>query len=70
MNPRLATDLVACHIRDLRRLAGQRPNPSHPAEPRPLKGKHRRSRLRSRIGFTLVEAGLHLLAGSADPGYR
>lgn len=66
MNPQLLADLVTCHIRDLQHLTSQRPDHSYLTRPKPARGNGRRSRLRSKIGSALVEAGLHLLAGSAD----
>jgi hypothetical protein len=66
---------VRDHMRDLQRQASRcrtgsprsaqvhggagRPDPRHPAG-RP----HRLPRLRSQVGFRLIEAGLHLLADS------
>lgn len=57
--------LAESRVRDMRR------HTTHPvhdtaAEDWPgLRGRSRRPRLRSRLGYTLLEAGLHLLADPA-----
>ena len=62
MNPELATDLAACHLRDLRHQGEQRRRQLMPTAGR----RHRQSPLRRQIGVRLVAAGLHLMAGPAD----
>jgi hypothetical protein len=57
--------LADCHLRDVRRQAAQRrirPPGARAPGARARCGGDRRQRLRSRIGFMLVEAGFHLLA--------
>jgi hypothetical protein len=65
MNPELARQLAAEHVRDLRHEATRHGAAQRPAQAAP------RPQLRSRIGFALVEAGLRLLADgsvTARPG--
>jgi hypothetical protein len=62
MNPLLASDLASCHARDLRHLSEQHRRQALTTANR----RHRQSPLRRQIGFRLVEAGLHLMAGSAE----
>lgn len=71
-------DLARCHADDLRRAARcLEATPRHTprraarrleATPHhtPRRSGRTRGRLRSRVGFTLVEVGLHLLGRSAD----
>ena len=66
MNLQFANDVIDSHIRDLQRLAGQPRGRSHSTEAGPQESQDRRSRLRRRIGFTLIETGLRLIAGPAD----
>jgi len=66
MNPQLASDLATCHARDLKRLADDRRKHSGHRESSAANDRRFASPLRRRIGFTLIAAGLHLLAGSAD----
>jgi hypothetical protein len=62
MNPLLASDLARCHARDLRHRSDQRRRQAR----MPANRRHRQSPLRRQIGFRLMEAGLHLVSGSAD----
>jgi hypothetical protein len=62
MNPELANDLAACHLRDLRQLGEQHRRRTLTTANR----RHRQSPLRRQIGFRLVEAGLHLMGTAAD----
>jgi hypothetical protein len=60
MNPVLASDLARCHARDLRHRSEQH-------RQRVMTTANRRhSPLRRQLGFRLMEAGLHLVASSAD----
>ena len=54
MNPLLASDLASCHARDLRHQSDHRRRQA-------LMTANRRH-----LGFRLMEAGLHLVSGSAD----
>jgi hypothetical protein len=63
MNLLLASDLAGCHARDLRHQSDQRRRRALTTANR---RRHRQSPLRRQIGFRLVEAGLHLVASSAD----
>ena len=63
MNPGTAEDLAARHIRELRRQATRYRTARAWATPSPLASRPSWPRLRRRIGFTLVEAGLNLLTG-------
>jgi hypothetical protein len=62
MNPVLASDLARCRARDLRDLSEQHRQRALTTANR----RHRQSPLRRQIGFRLMEAGLHLVASSAD----
>jgi hypothetical protein len=62
MNPVLASELARCHARDLRDLSEQHRRRALTTANR----RHRQSPLRRQIGFRLMEAGLHLVASSAD----
>ena len=67
MNPELSREFVTSRIDDLRRDAALCAGPGTRLTPRTAP----RPRLRSRIGFALVETGLRLLADSpvtARPG--
>lgn len=57
MIPFPASQLAACRTRDLRRAA------------RPRRARHDRypDSLRRQVGFALIEAGLRLVAGAAEP---
>jgi hypothetical protein len=59
MNPELVSDLSAARVRELRQSAGQRQR-RRTSSSRPL---------RRQLGFTLVEAGLRLLAEPARTTY-
>jgi hypothetical protein len=61
MNFGMIDILVSSHTADIHRRAARRPA-AHGLEAQPAAPAARRSRLRSRIGFALVEAGLHLAA--------
>jgi len=54
--------LVDSHISDIRRQAGSLRTGARRPGSRRASGADARARLRSRIGFALVEAGLHLQA--------
>jgi hypothetical protein len=60
MNPRLVDALADAHLREVRRQAAQ--HRIRRAEARSPGREERWRRLRSRVGFLLVEAGFHLLA--------
>ena len=62
MNPLLASDLAHCHARDLRHQSHQRRRQALLTASR----RHRQSPLRRKVGFRLMEAGLHLVSSSAD----
>jgi hypothetical protein len=62
MNPELANDLATCRLRDLRQL-GERHRRQTPTT---ASRRHRPFPLRRRIGFRLVEAGLHLMGTAAE----
>ena len=67
MNPELSREFVTSRIDDIRRDAALCSGPGPRLAPRTAA----RPRLRSRIGFALVETGLRLLADSpvtARPG--
>jgi hypothetical protein len=61
MNTQPIEALANARMRDIRREIAQcrRPEPRPESEP---SSAERVPRLRNRIGFTLVEAGLHLMA--------
>jgi hypothetical protein len=62
MNPQLACDLAISRARELQHMSDQYVRRSDPREPATVSGRHRPSALRHQIGFTLLEAGLRLLA--------
>jgi hypothetical protein len=63
MNPWMLSDLADSHMREIRRQAAQRRSQARPREPQPMRSvSGGRGRLRRRVGFGLVEAGLHVLA--------
>ncbi len=76
MNPGMAGALADQHIRELRRQAARRHAAARHREPRPVRQERqvrdtagagdvgRRPRLRSHLGFALVEAGFYLLASA------
>lgn len=66
MNPQLTSQLATGQARDLQRMGERHRNRPQYREPSAADGGHRRSSLRRKIGLTLVEAGLQLLASTAD----
>ncbi len=65
MNPHLIAALADQHTRETRHQAAR----PHTGSPRPVSQSPNRARLRRRIGTTLVEAGLRLMATApAVPG--
>ena len=63
MNPWMLSDLADSHVREIRYEAAQRRSQARPPESQPVRSVSRgRARLRRRVGFGLVEAGLHVLA--------
>jgi hypothetical protein len=66
MNFGMIDVLVSNHTGDIRSQAGPRRIAARGLEPRSAAPAATRPRLRSRIGFALVEAGLHL-ATTARP---
>ena len=60
MNPWMISDLADSHAREIRRQAAQCRTGRRRPGPRPAQGVSRA--LRHRVGFGLVEAGLHVLA--------
>lgn len=55
----LTSQLANCHIADVRRAAATQVT-WH-------KEHHQRTPLRRRVGFALIEAGLRLVSGAAEP---
>jgi hypothetical protein len=66
MNPELTGELTRRAARDLRYAAERHNRHAEHGQPPAGTSAPRPSALRRRIGFTLVEAGLALLAGPAD----
>jgi hypothetical protein len=70
MNPHVITDLASCRTHEIRSQVADCRRSSQVAQARAYartasaEGSGRRSRLRSRLGFTLVEAGLRLVASA------
>jgi hypothetical protein len=62
MNFGMIDVLVGSHIGDIRRQAGPPRTGTRGRKSRRTKAAAGRARLQSRIGFALVEAGLHLQA--------
>jgi hypothetical protein len=62
MNPWILSDLADCRVREMRRRADEYRTGRLRPGPRPKYVVNRRLRLRHRVGFGLVEAGLHVLA--------
>jgi hypothetical protein len=63
MNPWMLSELADSHVREIRREAAQRRGQAWPRESQPRRAvRGGRGRLRRRVGFGLVEAGLHVLA--------
>jgi hypothetical protein len=62
MNPWMLSDLTDLHMREIRREAARRRNQARPRESQPVRSMGGGpGRLRQRVGFGLVEAGLHVL---------
>jgi hypothetical protein len=66
MNPQLMSDLATGTVRGFQRTADQQRKHAEGRASTAVTGRHHPSPLRRRIGFTLVEAGLALLGGTAD----
>ena len=63
MNPWMLSDLADSHRREMRREAAQRRCQARPADSRAMRSENGGAgRLRRRVGFGLVKAGLHVLA--------
>ena len=63
MNPWMLSDLADSHVRELLRKAAQRRSQARPRQSQPIRSvSGGPGRLRRRVGFGLVEAGLHVLA--------
>jgi len=63
MNPWMLSDLADSHAREIRREAARRRSQARPRESQPTRTvSGGLGRLRRRVGFGLVEAGLHVLA--------
>ena len=63
MNPWMLSELADSHVSEIRRGAAQRRSQARSREPKPMRSvSGGRGRLRRRVGFGLVEAGLHVLA--------
>jgi hypothetical protein len=62
MNPWILSDLADSRVREMRRQAAECRTEGRRPRPRPAHGVNRRLQLRHRVGFGLVEAGLHVLA--------
>jgi hypothetical protein len=67
MNPWMISDLADSHVREIRRQAaeyraGALRTGARRSGARPVHDVNRWLRLRHRVGFGLVEAGLHVLA--------
>jgi hypothetical protein len=63
MNPWMLSDLADSHQREMRREATRRRSQAPPRKSQPAQSvSGGRGRLRQRVGFGLVEAGLHVLA--------
>ncbi len=63
MNPAITGAMADEHVLDLRRQAARRQAAARHRQPRPGGRASRRPRLRSHLGFALVEAGCYLLSG-------
>jgi hypothetical protein len=64
MNPAMINAVADQHIRELRHHAARRRAAARHREPRPAGAASRPPRLRSHLGFALVEAGFYLLASA------
>jgi len=63
MNPWMLRDLADARERDIRRETARRLSQARARESQPMRSvSGGRGRLRRRLGFGLVEAGLHVLA--------
>jgi hypothetical protein len=63
MNPWMLGDLADLHMRETRRKAARRRSQARHRESQPVRSvSGDPGRLRQRVGFGLVEAGLHVLA--------
>ena len=63
MNPWMLSDLADSHRRAMRREAAQQRCQARPADSQAMRSENSGAgRLRRRVGFGLVEAGLHVLA--------
>jgi hypothetical protein len=63
MNPWMLSDLADSRVRESRREAARRRSQARPRGARPMRSvSGGPGRLRRRVGFGLVEAGLHVLA--------
>ena len=62
MNPWMISDLADSHVREIRRQAAEYRTRRRRPGPRPTHHVSRSLRLRHRVGFGLVEAGLRVLA--------
>jgi hypothetical protein len=63
MNPWMLSDLADLRMREIRREAPRRRSQGRPRESQPVRSVScGPGRLRQRVGFGLVEAGLHVLA--------
>lgn len=64
MNMQMMNELTSDRIRDITRQAARSRGPAGQPATSPAAARPHRPRLRSRVGFTLIEAGLRLLATS------
>jgi hypothetical protein len=64
MNPAMIGAMADQHIREVRRQAARQAGAAGRREPRQAGDVGRRPRLRSHLGFALIEAGFYLLASS------
>lgn len=63
MNLWTLSDLADSHVREMRRVAARRRSQARPRESQQMRSENSGpGRLRRRVGFGLVEAGLHVLA--------
>jgi hypothetical protein len=63
MNPWILRDLADSHVREMRREAARRRSHARPRGSQPMRSvRGGPGRLRQRVGFGLVEAGLRVLA--------
>jgi hypothetical protein len=64
MNPWMISDLADSRAREIRRQAAECRTGRRRPVPRPAYGVNHWLRLRHRVGYGLVEAGLHVLAST------